>query len=116
MVYHDFLYPSKLPEIIRLFQYVRLGQPRRQAHHKHKILLHNPHVGQVLAVLGDFQLLGLILLPLLSTNFGYLFRGQGLEVCGIFCVGLSASRAQTVAFSAQFVPTKSADLGSIRVS
>ena len=104
------VYFAKLAKVVRLLQDLGIGETGRQPHHKHQILLHHSHVGQVLAVLRDAELLGLVLLALLGLDFGNLLAGERLKVGGVLCVGLPTGGTETVALRAQLVPTESANL------
>ena len=110
MVYHDFVNFPKLAEVVQLFQYFRVSQPRGEADHKHQVFLNNPDIGQVFPILGNLQLFCLILLSFLGLDFCNFFTCKRLEVRWIFRVWLPASRAQTIPLGPQFVPAKPAYL------
>ena len=101
---------AELAKVLWFLEHVRIRQPGRQPHHEHQVPLDHPHVGQVLAVLADLLLLGLVLLPLLCLDPGQLLGGQGLEVGGVFAVGRPAGGAQARTLRADLVPAETADL------
>jgi hypothetical protein len=113
MIDHHLVDLAKLAKIVRLLENLRIRQPRRQPDHKNQILLDDAHVGEMLAVLGDAQLLGLVLLPLLRLDLGHLLGGERLEVGRVLGVGLPAGRAEAVALCPQLVPAESANLKQI---
>ena len=110
MVDHNFVNFPKFAKIVQLLQDFWVGQPLRETNYKHQILLDNPYVGKVFAVLGYLQLFGLVLLTFLRLDLGNLFTCQRLEICRVLRVGLPTGRTQAVPLRTEFVPTKSADL------
>lgn len=48
---------AKLAKVLALLERLEIGQPRRQAHHEHQILLHYAHVGQMTTILCQLLLL-----------------------------------------------------------
>lgn len=73
MVYHNFVYFAKLPEVLRLFQDVLVRQPRAEPDDEDEILLDDPDLVEVLPVLRYLLFLCLVLLPLLSLDLGQFF-------------------------------------------
>lgn len=110
MVDHHLVNLPELAEVVRLLENLRIRQPWRQAHHKDQVLLDDANVGQMLAVLGDAELLGLVLLALLRLDLGDLLAGERLEVGRVLCVGLPTGGTEAVAFCPQLVPAESANL------
>ena len=110
MVDDYLVYLAELAKVLGLLEHVRIGQPGREANHEDQVPLHHPHVGQVLPVLGDLLLLGLVLLPLLCFDPGQLLHRQGLEVGRVLGVGGATGRTEATALDADLVPAEAADL------
>ena len=97
---------AEFSKVLLLAEDLCVRQPGRQAHHKHEVLLDHADVGQVLPVLGDFLLLGLIFLALLRLDLGHLLPRQGLEVGRVLRVDGTARWTVSVPLCSNLVPAE----------
>ena len=102
----DLVYFAKLAKVLLLSEDLGVRQPWRETDHEDQVFLDDADVGQVLPVLGDFLLLGLILLTLLRLDLGHLLPRQRLEVRRVLRVDRTARRARPVPFCPDLVPAE----------
>ena len=103
---HHFMDLSELSEVLLFSKHFGIRQPWRKTHDKYEVLLDHADVGQMLPVLGDLLLLGLIFLALLRLDLGHFFPGQGLEIGRVLRISRTASWAIPIALCSNLVPTE----------
>ena len=102
----DLVYFAKLAKVLLLSEDLGVRQPWRETDHEDQVFLDDADVSQVLPVLGDLLLLGLVLLTLLRLDLGHLLPRQRLEVRRVLRVDRTARRARPVPFCPDLVPAE----------